>query len=227
MDYDAQLEQFCPPEYVRRARAEDLLSYPENHVIVDAWGRSWDGRASCVNALIAYFTPKMARKTHPQQVRLWLNYLAGYEGALPDDLAPDVRAALLRIDATPDLAEPYFLALMTHRLDVREELAERMVPDWMFGRLKQANAQTWYYYRYLAIMGEAVAYEALADKVAATTDGNVVFSMLESLAKLETIPARNILSAYREDPRNLLSASGRKTPLSAIVPMMIDLGNWK
>jgi len=226
MDYDARLVEFCPSAYVQQARQEDLKQYPQNRVITTAWGQSGDGRADCIDALIAYFTPKIDANTHPQQLRAWLGYLSGYNGRMPADLALDVRAALLRIPYDPDLAETYFMPLIAHKIDVSAELATRIVPDWTFARLKTREAHTWYYFRYLASLGSAEAYAALADKVAMTADGNVVYSMLENLRDLRTPEAREILTRYVDDSRDLVGPSGDRTPLTVMVPLLIDLANW-
>ncbi len=72
--------------------------------------------------------------------------------------------------------------------------------------LDNAAAHSWFYARYMAALDDAKAYQALA--------ANVVHSYLTSFYELGTPTARQIVEPYRNDPRDMLSASGR-TSLSA------------
>lgn len=228
MDFDALLQNACPAEYVALARAEDLSRFPQNNVLGTVWAQSGTWRPACINALIVWFAPRVNASTHDQQLRDWLGYLAGYEGRLPDDLHPVVRDALLRIGYDRRLAKPYFDALIVHRINIREELSARVLPDWTFGRpvSQDGSDHTWHYFRYLAVMQEPGAYQALADKVAATRNANAVMMFLDSLAKLRSPQARAILEVYRDDPRQILTASGVAEPLADSVRVMLDFGPW-
>lgn len=228
MDYDALLQNSCPAEYVALAKAEDLSRFPQNDVLGVVWAQSGKWRPDCLNALIVWFAPRIGPRAHEQQIRDWLGYLAGYEGRLPAAQLQVVVDALLRLAYDPKLAKPFFEALIVHGIDIRAELAARVVPDWAFARPESqvGSDHTWHYFRYLAVMAEPGAYRALADKVAATGNANAVMMFLDSLAKLRTPEARAILEQYRHDPRNIITASGKAEPLAASVAVMLDFGRW-
>ena len=227
MDYDANLAAACPVELVQMVRAEDLNRPPVNRVYTESLKLTGDGRIDCINAVIAYFTPKVGAHTNPQQLSSWLGSSADFIGELPDQLRKDMRDALLRIPYQPDQAHVYFLPLIAFRIDIVEELSTRVTPDWNFSGLGRPESHTWYYYRYLAVMGVDGAYDALARKVAATRDANTVLAFLNDLAELKSIEAKAILETYRDDPRLVRSGGGSTGPLSEIVPLAIEFGVWQ
>lgn len=228
MDLDALLITSCPAEYVAMARAEDLSRFPQNAVLGTVWGQSGAWRPDCINALIVWFAGHIGPRAHEQQVRDWLGYLAGYEGRLPPDQREVVRDALLRIGYGRQLAKPFFEAMIVHGIDIRHELAPRIVPDWTFATPVEPDGgdHTWHYFRYLAVLGEPGAYAALADKVAVTRNANAVVQFLDSLAKLRTREARAIVELYRRDPRKIITAGGEQEPMADSVAVMLNFGPW-
>jgi hypothetical protein len=148
------------------------------------------------------------------------NSVATYARFMDRDGIAAVREAYLRVPYDPAIALNYFLGLREPGIDLRSHLRLKVVPDWSFTDPRQ-DAATWHYYIYLATLGEPGALEALADKVAATEDGNDVTNLLASLAELKLKEVDAILRSYAEDQRTADGVEGPGLPISANVELWL------
>ena len=164
----------------------------------------------------------------PQALQNWLAGLLSYDGALPDDVQRDVRTAILRLGDHRELSLLYFRVLIRHMIDIRAELADWIVPNWAFTTLpNRPEAHTWNYYVYLASFGDQNAYDKLASRAAQETSGNLALGLYDSLYKLNTPQAREILERHRDDERQIISPDGQKSPLGELIALKLDLGTWE
>lgn len=227
MDFEANLVQHCPPAIVRQARAEDVASAGSGFAVLDvAWSMGGRGPGPCFDSVLAYYLPRVGRDMDPEHAFRWLAHASQYRGRPTPGIRAEMEAAARRLPYDPDYAEPYFAYLRAQRIDIREILGRRVTPDWSFARVNTPEAHTWHYVCYLAIMGTDGAWDRLAEKVAATRDANLVMDLLNSLSGLRAPEARAILELYRDDPREIVTAAGRREPLRASVAAMIDFGQW-
>lgn len=209
----------CPPIVVERVMREDLSSSDSaglfSWIAVNA---SFDCQ---VKALIAV-AGRMDKNSHPQMISDFTSSVATYAPFLTPLTIEPITHAYLRIPYYESVASPYFAGLRETGIDIRQHVARRVDIDWSFEHPRQ-NAATWHYYMYLASLGDPKAYEALAEKLASTENGNDLTNLLESLRVLKGENATNLLKAYENDTRHADGVDGPGMMISENVKMWLSL----
>ncbi len=206
MDYIS----LCPPPVALLIREANLESPESGTLFSQIAGQSaLDCQVAAVGAIADRLTPY----SDPQAMDDFFGAVATYARFLPPEEIAAVRDAYLRLPYQPAFALSYFSGLMATGIDIRGRLKGRVVEDWSFTQPRR-DAATWHYYMYRASLGDRDALQALADKIAATTNGNDATNLLQSLSELKADGVDAILESYADDPRTADGTEGPGLPIS-------------
>ena len=207
----------CPPAVVYQIQEADLRSAASSNLIT--WVEVNSDRQCAIAALEAV-AGRLTADSNLSVIDLFCNAVASYARALDADQKAIIRAAYLRFPYRPDISFNYFLGLRKARIDVRDDLRDKVGIDWTFASPRR-DAQTWDFYLYLATMEEPGALEALASKIAETKSGNDVTLLLMSLADLPGKGVDDILKSYANDQRTAEGVNGPGLPIAANVGLLL------
>lgn len=207
----------CPPSVADLIRTSNLESPESGTLFSEIAGRSaLDCQVAAVGAIADRLTPY----SDPQALDDFFGAVATYARFLPPEDIAAVRDAYLRIPYQPALALNYFGGLMATGIDIRGRLKNRVPEDWTFAQPRR-DAATWHYHLYLASLGDSHALQALADKIAATADGNDATNLLQSLSELKADGVDTILQSYADDPRTADGTEGPGLPISENIKLFL------
>lgn len=182
----------------------------------------WDrGLADgCLASILGYFANRIGPGTEPAFVTVYFTTAGDLAHANPPAVREAIAAAATRVPfgQMPEAGVPVFGALRANRIDIRPALAETFVSDWSFVR---PQAPTWQYHLYLADLGTPGAVAALAEKIAATTNGNDATNLLKSLATVRNDEVRVVLETYRDDRRHSDAPDGAGLTIAETVGFLL------
>lgn len=211
------LGDICPPAVVRQVLTADLAA-EENHDLFD-----WifeTATADCGLAALPAIARRLDDASHPRVVEAFASAVADFARFLPREAIATITEAFRRIPFSEEIAPTCFLALRKTGIDIRPLLKGRIAEDWSFA-VPDANATTWYYYLYLASLGEPGALDALAGKIARTEDGQTVWIMLQSLNNLPGDAVTAVLRRYADDPRPLVGVHGPTSAVGKVLAVLL------
>lgn len=215
MDY----VDICPPSVVYKIQEADLKSSDSADLIT--WVEENADRA-CAVAALAEVARRLTPEADLQVFDLFCNAVATYARMLDPAQKARIEEAYLRMPYQGDISFNYFLGLRYTGIDIRDALKGRVGIDWSFASPRR-DAETWDYYLYLASLDEPGALEALADKIAATKDGNDTTLLLMSLADLPGPAVTEVLKRYAADTRTADGVNGPGLPISENVKLWLSL----
>lgn len=209
----------CPPAVVQAIEAADFRSAASAGLI--GWVEMQADRA-CALATIEAVAGRLTTESDLTVVDLFCNAVATYAEMLDAEQKAIIRAAFRRLPYNPAISFNYFMALRLAGIDVRSDLRGRVAVDWSFASPRR-DAQTWDHYLYLASLNEPGAWEALADKIAATTSGNDVALLLESLAELPNPEVDEIIGRYVTDKRTADGVEGPAMSIAKNAELLLEM----
>jgi hypothetical protein len=215
MDY----VNICPPAIVYRIQEADLKSSSSSGLLTFVQGAA-DRR--CVLAATEAVARRITPLTDPQVFGAFANTVASYASDFEPDQIPVIREAYLHYPYNRKIAGEYFAGLRRTGIDLRKELRNKVRPDWSFAT-PYSDGDTWDYYMYLASLNEPGALEALAAKIADTTDGNDVTLFLTSLADLPGPEVEAVLNRYAHDTRTADGVEGPAMSLADTVAHLMSM----
>ena len=207
----------CPMVVVERIRQADL-SNAENSTLF-----SWIASKSaleCQGSALQAIADRLNERSDPTVIDDFCGSVATYARFLTPEVTARVKAAYLRFPYSDAIAMNYFLGLRQGRIDIRDQLRDRVVEAWDFEQPRR-DAATWHYYLYLASLGEPGALDRLARKIAATGNGNDATNLLASLSELNADGVDAVLKSYAEDQRTADGTEGPGLPISDNVKLWL------
>lgn len=207
----------CPPSVADLIRTSNLESPDGGMLFSQIASRS---ALECQVAAVGAIADRLTPYSDPQALDDFFGAVATYARFLPPEDIAAVRDAYLRVPYQPALALNYFGGLMATGIDIRGRLKNRVPEDWSFTQPRR-DAATWHYHLYLASLGDARALQALADKIAATTNGNDATNLLQSLSELKADGVEAILQSYADDPRTADGTEGPGLPISENIKLFM------
>lgn len=208
----------CPPAVFDRVRSTDLTSPDSSNLFSTIASETIE----CQVLALREIASRLETTSHALVIGDFCTAAATLSRFLKPDAIADVKSAYQRFPYHETIHAHYFLGLRQNHIDIRPHLAGKLTDDWSFTSPRQ-NAQTWHYHLYLASLDDPAAYTKLAEKIAATTDGNDATNLLTSLAELETAAAKTILRTYANDPRRADGPDGPAMKISETVAILLDL----
>ena len=187
----------CPPVVIERIQGADLASDENSELF--AWIAS-ESPLECQVQSVSAVAERLNEGSHPLVIDDFCASVATYARFLTPEALARIRAAYLRFPYYDHIASNYFLGLRLNAIDIHKRLKNKVVEDWSFTQ-PRLGAATWHYYSYLASLGEPGAIEALADKIAATKNGNDATNLLQSLSELQAEGVDDVLRQYENDTR--------------------------
>jgi hypothetical protein len=148
--------------------------------------------------------------------------VATYARFLDPEIRDSVAAAYRRMPYSDAIAMAYFDGLRQTGIDLRDRLLGRFREDWSFAQ-PRLNAATCLYYLYLASLGEPGALDRLAEKIAATKDGNDATNLLRSLADLRAPGVAEVLRRYADDQRRADDPEGPGMTIAENVKLFLSM----
>lgn len=206
----------CPPAVFDRVRSTDLTSSNSSTLFNTLATETIECQALALRLIAS----RLDASSHPLVIGDFCGAAATLSRFLKPDAITDIKSAYQRFPYHETIHAHYFLGLRLNHIDIRPHLAGKLADDWSFTNPRH-NAQTWHYHLYLASLDDPAAYTRLAEKIAATTDGNDATNLLKSLAELETAAAKAILLTYANDPRRADGPDGPAQPISQTVALLL------
>ena len=207
----------CPPAVVYQIQQADLRLAESSTLI--AWVEA-NSEWPCALAALEAVAARLKADSNRSVIDHFCNTVANYAGDLNEAQKAIIRAAYLRFPYDPVISFNYFLGLRKARIDLRDDLRDKVGIDWTFASPRR-DAQTWDYYLYLATLDEPGAVAALARKIAETKSGNDVTLLLTSLADVPGRAVDEVIKSYANDPRTADGVEGPGTPIATNVARML------
>lgn len=212
-------EMNCPPAVIEYVQTIDLTS--SDNSMMFSWIEEHADLVCQVHSLVA-IARRLDARSNPQVIDDFCSTAATYAPYLKQGAKEAVRAAYLRFPYDSSISMGYFNGLRYNNIDIREHLQGKIPLNWSFVHPRDADAETWDYYLYLASLEQPGAYDALAAKIAQTEDGNDVTNLIQSLADLKTEQTKNILLKYKQDERHAEGPHGPAMKIGETVSIILD-----
>lgn len=171
--------------------------------------------------ILGYLANRIGPNAEPEFVTVYFTTAGDLARQNPTTVREAIAAAATRVPfgQMPETAVPVFGALRANRIDIRPALAKTLISDWTFVRPQDP---TWQYHLYLADLCTKGAVAALADKIAAATDGNDATNLLKSLATVRNEQVRQVLASYRDDRRHADAPDGPGLTIAQTVQSLLQ-----
>ncbi len=205
MDYT----DVCPPSVVELILQANLASSTAGTLFSRIASAS---QLDCQVAALQAVANRISARSDLQVIDDFTGAVATYARFLSPEAKAAVKEAYLLMPYSPSVALNYFGGLRATGIDIRDHLG-RLPEDWSFQQPRQ-GAATWHQYLYLASLGDRDALKALADKIAATSNGNDATNLLQSLSELKAEGVDAILQSYANDQRTADGTEGPGMPIA-------------
>lgn len=211
------IQQHCPPAVVQKVAAADLAAASTNGLF--SWV-STHGDLRCQVMALMEVARRIDARAHLSVVDDFCSSAATYARFLNEEMRARLRDAYQQMPYDASIHFAWFTGLRMNRIDIRAQHQGRIIENWSFTHPRR-DAETWHYYLYLASLDTPGAYEKLADKIAATKDGNDATNLLKSFADLRTPQAKAILMLYANDPRRADGPERPELPISETIKLLL------